>query len=93
MRTGRSSGSRVRPGNPGLYGNITWGGTVQGTGGSSSTTSSWERYRRAGAVARALLVQAAATAWAAPQDEITVERGIVGHASGQSATWPTGRLR
>jgi isoquinoline 1-oxidoreductase subunit beta len=74
-------------GNPGLYGNITWGGTVQGTGGSSSTTSSWERYRRAGAVARALLVQAAATAWAVPQDEITVEGGIVGHASGQSATF------
>ena len=74
-------------GNPGLYGNITWGGAVQGTGGSSSTTSSWERYRRAGAVARALLVQAAATAWAVPQDEITVEGGIVRHDSGQSATF------
>ena len=74
-------------GNPGLYGNIPWGGTVQGTGGSSSTTSSWERYRRAGAVARALLVQAAAEAWAVPPREITVERGIVGHASGQSATF------
>ena len=44
-------------GNPEVYGNITWGGTVQGTGGSSSTTSSWERYRRAGAVARAMLVR------------------------------------
>jgi isoquinoline 1-oxidoreductase beta subunit len=74
-------------GNPKLYGNITWGGTVQGTGGSSSTTSSWERYRRAGAVARALLVQAAAEAWAVPPEGVTVERGIVAHDSGQSATF------
>src|SRR5512132_1475770 len=33
-------------GNPKLYGNLTWGGKVQGTGGSSSTASSWERYRQ-----------------------------------------------
>ena len=51
-------------GNPKLYGNLTWGGKVQGTGGSSSTASSWQRYRQAGALARAMLVQAAAEAWA-----------------------------
>jgi isoquinoline 1-oxidoreductase subunit beta len=87
MRTGRSSGSRGAANNPELYGNIAWGGTVQGTGGSSSTTSSWERYRRAGAVARAMLVQAAAETWAVPSNEITVERGIVRHDSGPSATF------
>jgi isoquinoline 1-oxidoreductase beta subunit len=74
-------------GNPQLYGNVAWGGTVQGTGGSSGTTSSWERYRRAGAVARTLLVQAAAEAWAVPASEITVARGSLSHASGRSATF------
>ncbi|MEP1031047.1 MAG: molybdopterin cofactor-binding domain-containing protein, partial [Alphaproteobacteria bacterium] len=32
-----------------LYGNIVWGGAVQGTGGSSSITTSFDRYRKAGA--------------------------------------------
>ena len=39
-------------GNPALYGNLAWGGVMQGTGGSTSMTSSWERYRKAGAAAR-----------------------------------------
>jgi isoquinoline 1-oxidoreductase beta subunit len=30
-------------GNPMLYGNLTWGGKIQGTGGSSAMTSSFER--------------------------------------------------
>src|SRR5918995_73381 len=64
-------------GNPGLYGNVTWGGTVQGTGGSSSIPSSWERYRRAGAVARAMLVEAAAEDWGVPAGEIRVDKGIL----------------
>src|SRR5918994_312460 len=29
-------------GNPALYGNLAWGGVAQGTGGSTSMTSSWE---------------------------------------------------
>jgi isoquinoline 1-oxidoreductase beta subunit len=72
-------------GNPKLYGNITWGGAVQGTGGSSSIPSSWERYRRAGAVARAMLVEAAAQEWGVPAGEVRVERGLISHASGKSA--------
>jgi len=40
-------------GNPAVYGNLALGGKVQFTGGSSGTASSWERYRRAGATARA----------------------------------------
>lgn len=47
-------------GNTKLYGNLAWGGAFQGTGGSSSMVSSWERYRKAGAAARQLLVEAAA---------------------------------
>jgi len=72
-------------GNPQLYGNVTWGGTAQGTGGSSSIPSSWDRYRRAGAVARTMLVGAAADAWGVPKSEIRVEKGVVSHASGKSA--------
>ena len=72
-------------GNPKLYGNITWGGAVQGTGGSSSIPSSWERYRRAGAVARAMLVEAAAQEWGVPAGEVRVEKGVISHASGKSA--------
>ena len=73
-------------GNPALYGNLAWGGVAQGTGGSTSMTSSWQRYRQAGAAARAMLVAAAAKQWNVPAGEITVASGIVSHASG-SATF------
>ncbi|MCZ8185571.1 MAG: xanthine dehydrogenase family protein molybdopterin-binding subunit [Beijerinckiaceae bacterium] len=66
-------------GNPGLYGNIGWGGTVQGTGGSTGTPSSFDRYRRAGAAARLMLVQAAAQEWNVPAAEIEVEKGMLRH--------------
>src|SRR5690242_11596060 len=74
-------------GNPKLYGNLTSGGTFQVTGGSSSTPSSWDRYRHAGATARAMLVQAAAAAWGVPAGEITASKGAVTHASGRSASF------
>ena len=66
-------------GNPALYGNLAWGGVAQGTGGSTSMTSSWQRYRQAGAAARAMLVAAAAKQWNVPAGEITVASGIVSH--------------
>lgn len=72
-------------GNPKLYGNLAWGGMLQGTGGSTGTTSSWERYRIAGASARHLLVAAAAEAWRVPAAEIKVSKGVISHASGRSA--------
>jgi isoquinoline 1-oxidoreductase subunit beta len=72
-------------GNPKLYGNLTWGGAVQGTGGSSSIPSSWERYRRAGAIARAMLVEAAAQEWRVPAREVRVENGVISHPSAKSA--------
>lgn len=72
-------------GNPKLYGNLMWGGAVQGTGGSTAMASSFERYRRAGAMARAMLVQAAAAAWQVPAGEITVSNGVASHPSGRTA--------
>ena len=74
-------------GNPALYGNIAMGGAVQGTGGSTSMTSSWQRYRQAGAAARTMLVAAAAKQWNLPAGEITVTSGVVSHASGKRATF------
>lgn len=72
-------------GDTALYGNLAWGGAAQGTGGSTSMRSSWERYRRAGATARALLVAAAAQEWGVPAGEITVSKGVVRHKSGKSS--------
>ena len=74
-------------GNPLLYGNLTWGGKVQGTGGSSAMASSFERYRRAGATARAMLVAAAAQEWNVPVGEIAVDKGVLTHASGKRASF------
>jgi isoquinoline 1-oxidoreductase subunit beta len=74
-------------GNPALYGNLAWGGIAQGTGGSTSMTSSWERYRKAGATARIMLVAAAAKAWNVPENEIDVASGVVSHQSGKRATF------
>ncbi|MBD9508974.1 xanthine dehydrogenase family protein molybdopterin-binding subunit [Ensifer sp. ENS10] len=67
------------------YGNIAFGGAFQGTGGSTSMASSWERYRKAGAAARSMLVAAAASEWGVAAAEITVENGILAHPSGKSA--------
>jgi isoquinoline 1-oxidoreductase beta subunit len=47
--------------------------------------TSFERYRKAGAAARAMLVAAAADQWGEPADEITVENGVIGHPAGEEA--------
>ncbi len=49
---------------------------IQMTGGSSSTWSEFERYRQAGALARALLVQAAAKRFRVPAAAIRTENGV-----------------
>jgi isoquinoline 1-oxidoreductase beta subunit len=49
--------------------------------------SSFERYRRAGATARAMLSAAAAQEWNVPVGEITVAKGALTHASGKTATF------
>ncbi len=74
-------------GNVKLYGNLAWGGTAQGTGGSTAMSSSFDRYRKAGAIARTMLVNAAAKQWDVPANEIKVEKGILSHPSGKQATF------
>ncbi len=72
------------PANAELYANLAF--RAQGTGGSTAIANSYEQYRKAGAAARAVLVQAAAKAWAVPASEITVAQGVVAHAaSGKSS--------
>ncbi len=73
------------PANAELYKNLLFG--IQGTGGSTAIANSFEQYRRAGATARVMLIQAASKRWAAPQSEITVSQGIVKHTSGKTATF------
>ena len=69
------------------YNNLRWG-PLQGTGGSTGLAESWEQLRRAGATARAMLVEAAAREWGVPASDITVDRGVLSHApSGRRATF------
>jgi isoquinoline 1-oxidoreductase subunit beta len=72
------------PANDALYKNLAFG--VQGTGGSSAISNSYEQMRRVGATARAMLVGVAARRWAVPETELVVERGVVKHvATGRTA--------
>ncbi|REA59888.1 xanthine dehydrogenase family protein molybdopterin-binding subunit [Dyadobacter luteus] len=60
----------------------------QVTGGSGAVPHSWERLRKAGAIARHLLVEAAANRWKVPALECTTDNGKVFHkASGKSLTY------
>ena len=68
------------PADAALYNNIAFG-PIQGTGGSTAIANSYEQMRKAGATARAMLVQAASQAWNVPAAEITVERGVLRHAA------------
>lgn len=55
------------------------------TGGSSSIRDAWEPMREAGAVARAMLVAAAASEWKVPPAECSTEAGFVTHPNGHRA--------
>ena len=60
----------------------------QVSGGSGAVPHSWERLRKAGATARFLLVEAAATRWKVPASECTTDNGKVLHkASGKSLSY------
>ncbi len=52
---------------------------MQMTGGSTTSPSEWVRYRKMGALARTMLVQAAAQRWNVAASECTVEKGVVFH--------------
>nr|WP_045837896.1 xanthine dehydrogenase family protein molybdopterin-binding subunit [Hyphomicrobium sp. 99] len=67
------------------YKNFAFG--VQGVGGSTGLPNSYEQYRKAGAIARAMLVAAAAKAWGVDTSTITVKGGVVSSSSGKSATF------
>jgi isoquinoline 1-oxidoreductase beta subunit len=67
------------PSNPALYKNFVLG--MQGTGGSSAIANSYDQMRKAGATARAMLVQAAANMWKVAPSEIIVVRGVLRHAA------------
>ena len=54
---------------------------MQATGGSSSTLSEYDRFRNAGATARAMLVTAAAQIWAVDPATCKTENGKVIHSS------------
>jgi len=68
-----------------LYGIPALGGQI--TGGSTSTRATWSVLREAGAVARSMLVSAAALKWHVDPSTCTVDRGVVHHPSGRSATF------
>lgn len=68
------------------YNNLFWGPT-QGTGGSTSIANSWEQMRKAGAVARQMLVEAASKRWRVDPQEIQVRDGQLSHASGKVASF------
>src|SRR6478752_3706433 len=74
--------SKVRaehaPADANLYKNLALGS--QGTGGSTAMANSYEQMRKAGAAARAMLVEAAAQSWRVPAVEVTIERGVLRHA-------------
>ena len=72
------------PANAKLYANLMLG--AQLTGGSSAIANSYDQLRRAGAMARSMLVDSAAAAWKVAPADITVAKGVIKHAaSGRSA--------
>ncbi|TYC89668.1 xanthine dehydrogenase family protein molybdopterin-binding subunit [Novosphingobium sp. BW1] len=51
----------------------------QATGGSTSLANSWDELRRAGAVARAMVLAAAARSWGVHANAITLKDGVLSH--------------
>ena len=70
------------PANDPLYKNLMFG--TMGVGGSTAMRESWDQMRMAGAAARAMLVEAAATRWGVAPGAITIAQGVVS-ASSQSS--------
>jgi len=59
----------------------------QGAGGSTSISDGWKELREAGATARWLLVQAAATEWNLPAEQLHTESGRVIAADGRKLSY------
>jgi isoquinoline 1-oxidoreductase subunit beta len=61
---------------------------IQMTGGSTTSPAEWERYRKMGAVARMMLIGAAAKRWNVGPETLEAKDGVVMHrASGKRATY------
>jgi isoquinoline 1-oxidoreductase subunit beta len=67
------------------YNHTQWG--IQGTGGSTSISSEWERLRKVGATAREMLIAAAADTWKVEKTSCRADNGKVIHSSGKSLTY------
>ncbi|MBK1719676.1 aldehyde oxidase [Thiocystis violacea] len=63
-----------------VYGNPLLG--EQATGGGTSTREAWDKLREAGAVARVLMISAAAAIWGVPESECRARRASVHHVDG-----------
>jgi isoquinoline 1-oxidoreductase subunit beta len=74
------------PSRPELYNNLLFGPTM-GTGGTTSITECWEQMRKVGAAVRMMFIAAAAVKWNVDPAEITVEKGVVTHRTGQRASF------
>ncbi|MEW6734183.1 MAG: xanthine dehydrogenase family protein molybdopterin-binding subunit [Acidobacteriota bacterium] len=59
---------------------------IQMTGGSTSTNSEWERFRKAGATARMMLIEAAAQNWSVDTKSCRAENGYVIHSASNRRT-------
>ena len=77
------------PVDPAYY-HTQWG-AIQGTGGSTSVLSEWDRLRKAGAEARMMLVMAAADLWRVDPASCRAENGLVIHKPTERRL-PYGRL-
>src|SRR5713226_2540507 len=61
---------------------------IQMTGGSTTSPAEWDRYRKMGAIARTMLVEAAARQWNVEASSCHVDKGLVIHgATGRRATY------
>jgi isoquinoline 1-oxidoreductase subunit beta len=76
--------SELAPAAP-VYANLNFG--MQGTGGSTSVNNSWTQLRTVGAMARAMLIQAAATQWKVDAAKCKTASGVVIGPTGQKANY------
>src|SRR5258708_29523504 len=61
---------------------------IQITGGSTTSPAEWDRYRKMGAIARTMLVEAAARQWNVEASSCHVDKGVVIHgATDRRATY------
>lgn len=68
-----------------VYNHTQWG--IQATGGSTSIATEWERFRKAGATARAMLIATAAARWKVDPDTCRTDQGKVIHESGKELSY------